>query len=376
MGIYCSSEPHSIKLYKLMLGFSLACFSIYIIRSITIFQFEGSEYIRNYIQNIGQILVIIPYLVNILFSDEKKFEIKNKKAKNTKKDYILFALIIIIKFFGSLISSILKYKRQKEFLFFDYISDINILLFLTLLINFSSDSKIYRHKLLSVLMTVILIITYELFSVNLEYIFFFYSSFLISIYYFYQQTLIRTQNISFYIFCSLFGLIDFIVNIIIGNIFYYYSFNEKLMLISAFYREQLSKNFFLILLKSLLSIICYIIIYIIFYLIIFNYTIIHAFIFNIIFDLCEILIFFGLNYDAQIPALIIFFLVLINYTIYIEILELSCCGLNKNTRRNILKRIKEEEFDEDINNENIDINRIELSKGYLVDLNEIPNEPI
>ena len=374
MGIYCSSEPHSKKLYKLMLGFSLACFTIYIFRNIPIFKFEGSEYLRNYIQNIGQILVIIPYLVNILFFNNKKIEIKNNKTKNKKKDYILFVLIIIIKFLGSLISSFLKYKRQSEFLFFDYISDINILLFLTLLIKFSSDSKIYKHKLLSVIMTVILIIADEILSFKLEYIFFFYSSFLLSIYYFYQQTLIRTQNISFYIFCSLFGLIDFIVNIIIGNIFYYYSFNEKLILISEFYREQLLKNFFFILLKSLLPIICYIIIYIIFYYIIFNYTIIHAFIINIIFDLCEILLFYHLNLDGQIPALITFFFVLFNYAIYIEILELSCCGLNKNTRRNILKRIKEEEFDEDINNKNVDINRVELSKGYLVNLNEIPIE--
>ena len=164
------------------------------------------------------------------------------------------------------------------------------------------------------------------------------------------------------------------MNIIIGNIFYYYSFNEKLILISEFYREQLLKNFFFILLKSLLPIICYIIIYIIFYYIIFNYTIIHAFIINIIFDLCEILLFYHLNLDGQIPALITFFFVLFNYAIYIEILELSCCGLNKNTRRNILKRIKEEEFDEDINNKNVDINRVELSKGYLVNLNEIPIE--
>ena len=360
-----------------MLGFSLACFTIYIIRKIKYFEFEGSEYIRNYMHNIGQILVIIPYLVNILFFNNKKFEIKNNKTKNTKKDYILFALIIIIKFFGSLISSFLIYKKSLDSQFCNYVGDINILFFLTLLIIFASNSKVYRHKLLSVIMIVIIIVVLEIISFKLEYIIFFYSSFLLSIYYFYQQTLIRDQNISFYIFCSLFGLIDFIVNIIIGTIFYYNSFNEEMKLISEFYREQLLNNFFYILLKSLLSIICYIIIYIIFYLIIYNYSIIHAFIINIIFDLSDILLSFNLNHEEQKLALFAFFVVLLNYAIYIEIIELSCCGLNKNTRRNILKRIKEEELNEDINNnKNMEINRVELSKGYLVDLNEISNESL
>lgn len=58
---------------------------------------------------------------------------------------------------------------------------------------------------------------------------------------------------------------------------------------------------------------------------------------------------------------------------------MNFCGLNKNTRKNILRREREERMSMSIGeimdeNENDDDenNKIELSKGYLVDFKNIP----
>ena len=62
-------------------------------------------------------------------------------------------------------------------------------------------------------------------------------------------------------------------------------------------------------------------------------------------------------------------LVLFSSFIYIEIIELNFCGLNKNTRRNILKRVIEENLElDDFKNDELKTDNIEISKGYLVEL--------
>ena len=45
-------------------------------------------------------------------------------------------------------------------------------------------------------------------------------------------------------------------------------------------------------------------------------------------------------FSTQILRIIAYFISIIGYIIYLEIIELKFCGLNKNTRKNIRKRAK------------------------------------
>ena len=56
--------------------------------------------------------------------------------------------------------------------------------------------------------------------------------------------------------------------------------------------------------------------------------------------------------------------------IYDEILELNFCGINKNTRRNILKRELEEKkyIDTDLYEDELNNNKFEISEGYLMEI--------
>ena len=56
--------------------------------------------------------------------------------------------------------------------------------------------------------------------------------------------------------------------------------------------------------------------------------------------------------------------------IYDEILELNFCGINKNTRRNILKRELEEKkyIDTDLYDDELNNNKFEISEGYLMEI--------
>lgn len=70
----------------------------------------------------------------------------------------------------------------------------------------------------------------------------------------------------------------------------------------------------------------------------------------------------------------IFLLILISYLVYLEIMELNFCYLNKNTRRSILRREGEEDIVlEDEGNENENINQLNRNEtnveldGYIID---------
>ena len=58
--------------------------------------------------------------------------------------------------------------------------------------------------------------------------------------------------------------------------------------------------------------------------------------------------------------------------IYLEIIELNFCELNKNTRRNILKREIKEKMDLEYSDEEDDLknSHFEISPGYLIYLDD------
>ena len=92
------------------------------------------------------------------------------------------------------------------------------------------------------------------------------------------------------------------------------------------------------------------------------------------------------NPTEIIISLFIFIFALISIFISLEIIELKCCGINKNKRRNILIREKididkigtneniyKEYEDEDENIKTTENRKIELNERYMIDLSNVPN---
>ena len=379
MGIYISCDPKSKKLYVLLLMFLLSYLPIILLNYSKLAYFNELTNIALYIRYISQILVIIPYLIINCFIKNKNNNNKfgNINSKNSIKDYIIFILVIMIRFFGQLILFLIQYKVENYYGLY-FFNEINILFFLVVLIKLHSKTEIYIHRFVSLIVMIVLFKIVELLIVNIKVILVnIYMSLLSSIYFFYQQYLIADKNISFYKISFLFGLIDFIQKIFLDSAFnyfgYYYTYNEKLIKISIFFYEKVFPNLLVISAKSSLYIFFYIIMTICFYYIIFKFSIIHALVINIFLIFCDNLFFYiSKGYSSiLIFALVAFFIfLLINYAIFIEIIELSCYGLNRNTMRNMLKREKDEKnLEKDVNNNfgNDENNSIEI-RGYTIHL--------
>ena len=81
--------------------------------------------------------------------------------------------------------------------------------------------------------------------------------------------------------------------------------------------------------------------------------------------------FFYIENFSQLFILIPFTFQIIALLFYIEIFEFNFCGLNKNTKKNILLREKEEIKNSVINRDSI---IVELKDGYLITNKENENE--
>ena len=128
-----------------------------------------------------------------------------------------------------------------------------------------------------------------------------------------------------------------------------------------------------IILFTFIFIVFYSCIFFIFFSIIYEYSEIYGGIFYFCIYSPNLL-FYIIIYDfSGFNKLLIVFegiLILICLFIYTEIIELNFCELNKNTRRNILKReMREKMMIGDLYNDEQNNNRLEISPGYIVDFN-------
>jgi len=392
MGKCLTLDQKTKKLYLLIILIWIFYIILFIIIDNELL-IDLSIYIHNikFIYNVARIMVILPYLIRkiiLKFYKEKindnKLELKKKAFSNNnlKKIYIILTLNIINSFLYYFLALIFTQS-------FSYINDAILLFFLSFFMKFYTDFQFYRHKIFA-------LVLFSTFAIFIDKIFFYininlitilaniFIQLLLSINYTYQQYLISIKNISIYKVCSFFGFIDLIflifINVLgnkLGNQFLFkneYIDNEH-------YKQMVFTNF-----KIFPILIPFIIIYCI--IIIIRYLIIYYFSFNhhIIID---VFVFILRNSNSEIRSKqnigfyiflginVIF--ILISIFIYLELIELKCCGLNKNTRRNILKREKMEnmEIDGDIYKEDeeddFENNKIEISKGYLLDLKNMNN---
>lgn len=337
-----------------------------------------------YIKPMSKILNIIPFFINKKYFkvDRHNSELTQSLPKNNIKDYIILILVIIGTFLTNIIIMINDDKGM-DILIYNKIS-LSILIF-SLLSKYFSEFKFYSYRIISFIMFfiaasiidiwiyklndkpnfkiahIILIIIYTIFS---------------SIFWIYQKYIIEHKYISFYIACSFFGSIDLIFYIImeiIGiklGIFMY--FNNKPIIFSYFSFKG-EEKIIVQLAKSIPFLILNSIIFLMYYLTIYNFTVIHLVLIEILFYTLSLIykLFQFLSLFDFLKMIALFIFLFISVFIYLEIIRLNCCGLNKNTRKYILRREKTDKIEmeklinEDEDEEDYENNSIEISKGYL-----------
>jgi len=374
MAISCTFDQKTKKLYILFFGL--------IISYIPIIIFQNSDYFKNICafekltRAISKIIVIIPYFINKLFCNKTSGN-NNKQNfifKNNIKDYIILICYPVLYFLSKLFITLFKET-------YEFINQSLTLIFLSFLMKFYTEFKFYNYNIISVIMFTIFAITIEVliykqtfnFEIILLYILL---SILYSVDLNYRKYLMDKKYISLYKIISFCGIIDFIILTILEIFTIKYEnslfFNGKKIKIPIQYKE-IETSYFIIIAGSIPIFICYSIHIIIFYLLIYNFTPIHAVVIDTIIISIQSIYTFQFKDDAYIFIILILLIIfsILSLFIYLEIIELKCCGLNKNIRKNILKRMDtdrlfydiEEGMDNDIENKKID-----MDNGYIIEL--------
>ena len=307
----------------------------------------------------------IDYPIRLIFND--------LSDRLTHKDIIKILLFSILLLSIDISKAIMNkiYEKSEEFITFEYYYCFQ-LFFLFIFSIIFYHKKFYKHQYFSIIALLIshlalLSIQYKSFKVETLY----YSLFQIvvsifdSIFIIYIKELMEYKFLSPYRTLYIFGIINFILLLIIYFIvsfikcnyyFCYLNFNNNNYFDNIFsVFDKLDINIILLMLFSsilfgLLSLFNYIIIN--------NYTVCHLSLFT---QNGNIITLFnmnnkknGLNDSIFIYAvnLIINVLELIFILILVEIIQLNCCGLNKNTKKNIMKREAEDRalINDEINN--------------------------
>ena len=271
---------------------------------------------------------------------KKVFLPKNEKNKINKIKIFIIMIIFNLIYF---------YVKDIKINNNDIEHYIYIIMFLFLIDLFILQNNIYSHQILSIILLIIGIIYYMIkyFSFKLLYLIYFMSLYCRS----FGQTLIRYISINYfiniYLISSSLGFIG-LIHLIITRIIKY----------DNFIQFPNSINYILIL--YILSNICRSFLY---YRIIYKLGTIHVYLSDLISHIILNKLFHLMNEQISgntIVDYIIIPIILISMLIYFEIIQLNFCGLNKNTKTQLLERSDN------------DIRSINLSQDN--DLNESLND--
>ena len=259
-----------------------------------------------------------------------------------------------------------------------YFQNIFTIIFLSLFMKFVKDFNFYSHHKFSIILSFLFTIAFGIVKIkynqskaiyskaNLQLIgviILFFKVIFISLCATFEKYLMEQKKISFCLVGSLFGLVDTIF--------------RKLYELMNDINESINKKYILLIILTTIS---YSIIYYFIYRVMFEYNTIYSqvllFIIISIGNIVKILMKSKIEHYFSILNIIESFLALICLFIYVEIIELNFCGLNNNTRRNILKRLDKEQIGldtllQDISEEkDPNKDKVELPGGYIVNLNE------
>ena len=342
-----------------------------------------------------QFFIYIPYFIWKIKNKKENIRykinpIKKEKFSLKNKENIIFILVMICSFLLNMIYSTTdEIILSSNSLFNRY--NIQIIFF-SLLSKYSLNTRYYIHNLISQ-------IIFEIFSLFADYFYIkrlpsynidfphilimLLDMLLESVVLIYKKYLIDIKYYSVEYVSFIFGLCNFIFLLFIEIINRCFG---KIICLNNTCINIIKFNFSW---RLIISFICCTIFYVFYYQIIYHFSPIHILIYYIIAEFLLNIesIFEKGNFNSIDFILIIAYIfIIINFLIFIEIIELNFCGLNKYTRRNITIRQKKEtleigdieEIEEREERDSIDdkkkekekpTERIDLPEGYSFELN-------
>ena len=303
---------------------------------------------------LGYLLNIIPFWISLKQSKGKEKPLINKlnKEKNYSKEILKILFICLILLLADIIENIGNkienndYSEKKQ-----YNDDYFFIEYLIIFIVPKLGKEVYyKHQYISFLILILVEIIKNIYffiknlykkahiiSVFINIIY----SILYSIYYLYIKGLMKYKFISPYKCNFMIGVINFPIIILIsfiisftslGNTKNYYYYDNIFELFKNIENINAKNIILLILAPFAFGIYAFILIKIIY-----DYSIFHIYIPIIIQYFIENIV---KNFDLiEIIFLISsFFIELIFIFVFVEIIEINCCGLNKNLKRNIQSR--------------------------------------
>lgn len=374
---------------------------------IGIFAYIGTGLIKGiapfnckYFDQICQFLPYIPFFIIKIIKkkgkkvDSNKFLInkENPTKKFTKIDYIIFAIIAILDLFSNSTYVFLYDQLIKTYLNFNRVN-----IQMILMIFFSklySQKMYYSHRLISQFIITILTTLIDFIVVKRDidkyssFTWFNIMAYLITtiidaIVIAYKQYLLIIKFISVEVVSSLFGIFNVIfMTLLIILIHYFKDFfcnnNEKCPEFINFKYETFRDWIVIILSFFFISLF-----FLLYYKSLKDFTPNHILLTFIIYIFFSNVLSFFEQEDNKIYLVMlsfIFIIIFICFLVYLEIMELNFCELNKYTRRNIIKREEEEnkeinidkkeEKKEEPKTRNSSDNEVfEVDGGYLCDIN-------
>lgn len=359
---------------KLLIPFLLALNQILYNIFISYYPGKTNQILESYSTSIGHMLIlIIPRIKFFAKSELTTKKIFDDQKTCSKKSFCHYFILIFLYNIETLLlfgASILERNSPKQS---DYVKlphatgsftkESFVVVFIAIVAYFLLKYKYYIHNIISLIAFIIMGIFIDIILEKFQEEFSGRSSTIIAIYFFelivevlnfcYQKYMIDILFHYFYNVVFTLGLDLFICNTI-GILFYFSSEELKASLLDSF------DDWGLLIPRFIINMIFQFSYFLLRILTLVYFTPTHLLICLSLSKFIAVLI----NHDDSIKYLSIipFLFQFFSLMIYLEIIELNFCGLNKNTKRNIQKRVQEEMLNQE-RPSNLD-DEVEFSEGY------------
>ena len=359
---------------KLLIPFLLALNQILYNIFISYYPGKTNQILESYSTSIGHMLIlIIPRIKFFAKSELTTKKIFDDQKTCSKKSFCHYFILIFLYNIETLLlfgASILERNSPKQS---DYVKlphatgpftkESFVVVFIAIVAYFLLKYKYYIHNIISLIAFIIMGIFIDIILEKFQEEFSGRSSTIIAIYFFelivevlnfcYQKYMIDILFHYFYNVVFALGLDLFICNTI-GILFYFSSEELKASLLESF------DDWPLLIPRFIINMIFQFSYFLLRILTLVYFTPTHLLICLSLSKFIAVLI----NHDDSIKYLSIipFLFQFFSLMIYLEIIELNFCGLNKNTKRNIQKRVQEEMLNQE-RPSNLD-DEVEFSEGY------------
>ena len=359
---------------KLLIPFLLALNQILYNIFISYYPGKTNQILESYSTSIGHMLIlIIPRIKFFAKSELTTKKIFDEQKTCSKKSFCHYFILIFLYNIETLLlfgASILERNSPKQS---DYVKlphatgpftkESFVVVFIAIVAYFLLKYKYYIHNIISLIAFIIMGIFIDIILEKFQEEFSGRSSTIIAIYFFelivevlnfcYQKYMIDILFHYFYNVVFALGLDLFVCNTI-GILFYFSSEELKASLLDSF------DDWGLLIPRFIINMIFQFSYFLLRILTLVYFTPTHLLICLSLSKFIAVLI----NHDDSIKYLSIipFLFQFFSLMIYLEIIELNFCGLNKNTKRNIQKRVQEEMLNQE-RPSNLD-DEVEFSEGY------------